>query len=89
MRLQTYQLWTEFWDSLQFDDHIWQNNTEFQKWIQQQPEVDASSNETWITKDNHEEPWGPENCNLVNIWSPSDFNQILKGAFQEGHNEYV
>ncbi|MGY8770253.1 MAG: hypothetical protein ACKVH8_17695 [Pirellulales bacterium] len=86
MRLQTHILWSEYWDFLRTEDHIWKNNTEFQKWIQQQPEVEASLNETWITKQNHEEPWGPENCRLVNIWSDSDYNKVLKGAFQGGHN---
>jgi hypothetical protein len=84
MRLQTHRLWEDFWGSLHFYEHTWQNKSEFWEWAKEQAEADASSNETWITKNRHDEPWGPDNCRLVNIWSNSDFNNVLAGAFKQG-----
>ncbi len=61
MRLQTKHLWDDFWRSLNFDQHAWQNQSEFREWFQDQGEVDAGSNETWITKEQDDELWGPDN----------------------------
>ena len=90
MRLQTKHLWDDFWRSLNFDDHYWQNQSEFREWVQDQGEVDSGSNETWITKQQHDELWGSDNCRLVNVWSNSDFNNIFAGAFKQGGDyEYL
>ena len=90
MRLQTKHLWNDFWRSLYSDQHTWQNQSEFSDWIQDQGEVDSGSNETWITKEQQDELWGPDNCRLVNVWSNSDFNKILAGAFKQGgDHEYL
>ena len=84
MRLKTHELWEDFWRSIHFHEHTWQNKTAFREWAEEQPEADASFNETWITKDRHDESWGPDNCRLVNIWSNSDFNSVLQGAYKQG-----
>ena len=84
MRLKTRELWEDFWRSIHFYEHTWQNKADFREWTEEQSEADASSNETWITKNRHDGPWGPDNCRLVNIWSNSDFNNVLAGAFKQG-----
>jgi len=84
MKMKTKEIWECFWCWLRSQDQTWNNKTAFLKWTENQPEVDCAANETWITKLYSEEEWGPNNCRLVNIWSKSDFNQILEGAFTEG-----
>ena len=32
MRLKTHELWEDFWRSLHFYEHAWQNKSEFHEW---------------------------------------------------------
>ena len=92
MRKQIADFLRLCWGTLRIADKKWNTEAEFFDWASTECEVDARAYIIFLSKHEHEhdELWGPDNCRLVNVWSNSDFNKILAGAFKQGgDHEYL
>lgn len=81
MRLKTEQFTKEVWRWLCRQEHRWDYFGNFAEWMETQPEVDAGAINTYLTKIEPDEPWGPDNARIVNVHEEWMYDRVLAGAY--------